>query len=212
MVEATKSLFRGKSPADAPLYSLGDVVRHLRLPPRWPLAWPDGQLWLFDEEPHPSRPTFTFRALVNVFLLSHRAEWLTVVRPKSRGLLLLATGGVELLVSADGDVRYLRPADSEADVPAEARLYKSRVEWEGEVPVRLYPFSRARINESAPRPIVLDPRRSFGNPILAASGIRTDVIAGRFRAGESVAELSQDLEVPANEVEEAVRYESVPAP
>jgi uncharacterized protein (DUF433 family) len=95
----------------------------------------------------------------------------------------------------------------EADI-VDQQLYRSRLEFEDALPIRLFPFSRTKIDVHSPRIIAIDPRYSFGNPIIANRHIRTDVVAGRFRAGESVSELASDLEIPIEEVEEAVRYES----
>lgn len=82
-----------------------------------------------------------------------------------------------------------------------------RVEWdEWEFPVRLYPY----VSGAAPtpsRPIVIDPERAFGRPVLHRQGISTRVIAERIDAGETVAELAQDYELKESEVEEAVLYE-----
>ncbi len=71
---------------------------------------------------------------------------------------------------------------------------------------RLYPFLRAeghRENKS----VVIDPYISFGNPVIAGTGIPTSIIAGRFNAGESVTELSKDYGRETFEIEEAIRYE-----
>jgi uncharacterized protein (DUF433 family) len=90
----------------------------------------------------------------------------------------------------------------------EEQFYESRIDFEDGMPVRLHPFSRSKIDHNSPRIIAIDPRFSFGNPIIANRHIRTDVVSGRFRAGESISELASDLEIPAEEIEEAIRYES----
>lgn len=71
---------------------------------------------------------------------------------------------------------------------------------------RLYPFLRAngrRENKS----VVIDPYISFGNPVIAGTGIPTAVIASRFVAGDSVVEIARDYGRETFEVEEAIRYE-----
>jgi uncharacterized protein (DUF433 family) len=88
------------------------------------------------------------------------------------------------------------------------QLHKSRIEIEDGSPIRLYPFSRSKIDLQSPRIIAIDPRYGFGNPIIAKRNIRTDVVAGRFQAGEPISELASDLEIPTEEIEEAIRYES----
>ena len=63
-----------------------------------------------------------------------------------------------------------------------------------------------------PRPgaakvVVVDPRVSFGRPVLVGTGIATAVIAQRYKAGESIAELADDYDRSQSEIEEAIRCE-----
>ena len=95
-------------------------------------------------------------------------------------------------------------------------LHLQRVEWDraGFV-ARLYPFTRSRRSPaeeaSQPRVVTMDPRVEFGRPVLKVSAVPTAVIADRYKAGESIAELADDYgEDPLN-IEEAVRCELQPA-
>jgi len=54
---------------------------------------------------------------------------------------------------------------------------------------------------------VLDPRRSFGRPIVALHGVPTEVLACAARACGSVNEVSRWYEVPEAEIEDAVEFE-----
>ena len=95
-------------------------------------------------------------------------------------------------------------------------LHLQRVEWDKDGFVaRLHPFTRSRRNaaeeSSQPRVVTMDPRVEFGRPILKVSAVPTAVIADRYKAGESIAELADDYgEDPLN-IEEAVRCELKPA-
>jgi len=71
---------------------------------------------------------------------------------------------------------------------------------------RLFPFTR-RGEPEEPRMIVIDPRVSFGRPVLAGTGIPTSVIAERYKAGESMEDLARDYARERSEIEEAVRCE-----
>ena len=55
--------------------------------------------------------------------------------------------------------------------------------------------------------MVIDPNVSFGRPVLAGTGIPTAVIAERFNAGETIAELIEDYNRTPTEIEEAIRCE-----
>ncbi len=73
-------------------------------------------------------------------------------------------------------------------------------------PVRLYLFTR-RGDPAQPKEIVVDPRISFGRPVLARKGVPTSVIAERYKAGDSIASLSEEYDGSREEIEEAIRCE-----
>jgi uncharacterized protein (DUF433 family) len=54
---------------------------------------------------------------------------------------------------------------------------------------------------------VIDPQVSFGRPVLVGTGIPTAVIAGRYKAGESMDALADDYGRQRFEIEEAIRCE-----
>ena len=75
-------------------------------------------------------------------------------------------------------------------------------------PVRLFPFSRTSISAvDQPKSVVIDPRVSFGRPVLASVAIPTEIIADRFLAGDSPTEMAKDYRVDEKEIEEAIRFE-----
>jgi uncharacterized protein (DUF433 family) len=43
--------------------------------------------------------------------------------------------------------------------------------------------------------------------VIAGTSVRTEVIASRLKAGESVQDLADDYSVEVAEIEEAIRYE-----
>jgi len=55
--------------------------------------------------------------------------------------------------------------------------------------------------------VVVEPLRQFGEPIIRDRGVRTDVIAEQFRAGESLEAIAEIYELTRAKVEAAVRYE-----
>jgi uncharacterized protein (DUF433 family) len=56
------------------------------------------------------------------------------------------------------------------------------------------------------RRVVIDPRRSFGRPIVE-EGVPTAILAGSFRAEGSVAAVARWFEVPERSVEDALDFE-----
>jgi uncharacterized protein (DUF433 family) len=81
-----------------------------------------------------------------------------------------------------------------------------RVEWdEWKFPVRLYPYVGAD-RPPQDRPIAIDPKISFGRPVLLRAGVSTAAIADRIDAGETVEALAEDYDLSRDEIEEAVLY------
>jgi uncharacterized protein (DUF433 family) len=72
--------------------------------------------------------------------------------------------------------------------------------------VRLYPFTRKR-DLHEPKVVVIDPRVSYGRPVIVGTGVPTAVVAERYKAGESIDELAEDYGRSRNEIEEAIRCE-----
>ncbi len=53
--------------------------------------------------------------------------------------------------------------------------------------------------------VVVNPRRGFGLPLLASGGARVEDLVDRFVAGDSVADIADDFEVPERDVENVIR-------
>jgi uncharacterized protein (DUF433 family) len=84
-----------------------------------------------------------------------------------------------------------------------------RVIWDEErFPIRLHPFVAGEASSSR-MPIAIDPRISFGRPVIVSRGIATGTIVGRIDAGEAVADLAADYDLSLGEIEDAVLYERV---
>ena len=73
-------------------------------------------------------------------------------------------------------------------------------------PLRLYPFTRVGDTDQ-PRNIVIDPLISFGRAVISGTGITTELVAERFKAGESADELADDYGCARAQIEEAIRCE-----
>ncbi len=74
------------------------------------------------------------------------------------------------------------------------------------VPIRLYPFTRTEVT-GVPATIVIDPTLSAGRPVISGSGIATEIVAERYKAGESIRHLARDYGRKEAEIEEAIRCE-----
>lgn len=82
--------------------------------------------------------------------------------------------------------------------------YLETVEYVGPEPARWWPLGRRR-------PVVIDPQRSFGQPILAKEGVPTRVLARAFKAEQSLSKVARWFNVPITGVKAAVEFEMKPA-
>lgn len=87
------------------------------------------------------------------------------------------------------------------------QVFLQRVDYDAQgLALRFYPFTRD-FRTDGPKSIVIDPAICFGRPSIAGRGISTAMVASRYKAGESMAELAADYACPAELIEEAIRAE-----
>lgn len=55
--------------------------------------------------------------------------------------------------------------------------------------------------------MVIDPEYGFGFPVVAKSGVRTEIILERFRAGDLKEQISADFNIEQVHVERALQFE-----
>jgi uncharacterized protein (DUF433 family) len=85
-------------------------------------------------------------------------------------------------------------------------LHLERVELDPKGMFRFFPFvSQPRPSE--PKLIEINPMVGFGKPVIAGTGISTAIIASRFNARESIAELAAEYGCSTPQIEEAIRWE-----
>jgi len=88
----------------------------------------------------------------------------------------------------------------------EAEDFRVSIEWTDDSnsaqPAKLRPVSELR-------DVFIDPLRGFGEPVVR--GVRTEIIAELFAAGDSVEMIAEMYELPRALVDEAVRYELIRA-
>lgn len=92
------------------------------------------------------------------------------------------------------------------------QAHLKRVNWDADqFPIRLHPFISSVSADTVPdsMPIAIDPRISFGRPVVLSRGISTATIAARIDAGETVDALAADYDLSSADIEQAVLYERV---
>lgn len=143
-------------------------------------------------------------------------DTLRAIYPKSNHPLLeldFQTDGVSLFVEDLSSLINLSKGGQRA-IRELFDVHLQRVERDDTgLPVKLFPFVRnpdASVEElkAEPRPVEINPRVSFGKPVLTGTGIPTISIAERFQAGENPLDIADYYERDVSEILEAIRYET----
>ncbi len=207
-----------------PGYSIAEVSHYLRLPKSTLRAWVRGQRNfepLIDIAQFTS-PLLSFTNLVEVYVLyaltreynlhtNKLRQGLEYVKREFKSKNPLAekqfeTDGINLFLR-ESKITYEVSSSQGQVIMDFVSSYLHRIERdELGLPIKLYPFSRTW-KPGEPRFISIDPRVSFGRPVLANTGIPVDIVAERYQAGESVEDLARDYSRTKEEVDEAIRYE-----
>lgn len=224
MTKAPQTDFR-----ETPLYTAAEAAHYLRVPVSTVRAWAFGQGQRKDGSRR-FKPVIalasrqgrllSFINLVELFVLTAIRRRHGVALPQVRKALdylkkrfpsphpladnEFQTNGVDLFVEKFGEYLNLsREGQIEIRGLIEARL-RCVLRDEAGMPLKLYLSPRADIDRGI---VVIDPRLGFGRPVIEGTGIRTEVIVGRFSAGETIDSIAEDYGRSRTEIEEIVRSE-----
>jgi len=171
-------------PRELPAYTVREAAHYLLVPAPTVRYWSVGRdLWLpLIDVPAHDPVLLSFINLVELHVLASIRREHRVTVPKVREA-----------------IDWLRQHTTDAR--------DQRIERDAHgIPIKLYPYTRSSVTD-APRMIVIDPTLSAGRPVIAGTGLATEVIAERYKAGESVEDLAKDHERKGSEIEEALRCE-----
>lgn len=113
--------------------------------------------------------------------------------------------GIDLLFERLG--QQLAASDREQEARQILKTYFDRiVRDEAGLPIKLFPFTKLSGSDE-PKTVMIDPRISFGRPVLAGTGIPTAMLAERYKAGDSIDELAEDYNCDRLQIEEGIRCE-----
>jgi uncharacterized protein (DUF433 family) len=215
---------------EAPAYSIGEAADYLRLPKSTLRAWVLGQRYgkekrllfkaviaIADREDR----RLSFINLVEAFVLAgirrehnvplptvrKAVEYLRRTFKTQRPLAeeQFETDGVDLFVDKFG---ALVGASQEGQLQMR-EIIRERLKRVIRDPsgvaqkIVLFPM-RDRNGKGI---VVLDPRFSFGRPVLDGYALRTAIVSERFQAGEKIEDLARDYGVSPDAVENAIRCE-----
>jgi uncharacterized protein (DUF433 family) len=226
----------GADPRETPLYSISQAAQFLKIPTRTLRDWTLGRPYVVgpgQEQrksspiitlPQDDPPSLSFMNLIEAHVMKgirriekvpfHKVrkalEYIERQFPSKYPLAdnQFQTDGIDLFVEKLGQLVVVSQG-GQLSFKEVMRAYLRRIDRDLDLkPLRLYPFLKPISLADEPRHISIDPLISFGRPTLVGTGIPTDVIAGRFYAGDSLAQLATDYGVTEKKVEAALRYEA----
>jgi len=115
----------------------------------------------------------------------------------------LETDGIHLFLH-DGDEYLNLNRPRQRGFPQILSTYLRRIDRLAGGEFQFFPFIVGE-DPNEPRTIQISPNIAFGRPVLARTGIATDVIAGRAR--DSISDLAEEYGVSSALIEDAVRWE-----
>ena len=226
-------IYGGRDPRFMPAYSLPEAAHYLALPSATLRSWVLGRDYPVGAAKRTSAPLIalpdkeqaylSFVNLVEAHVLrairkTHRLSMQKVrtalrvlgkIAPSEHPLAheSFSTNGADLFVEKYGHLINLSRGGQLALREAlEAYLTRIVRDQKG-LAIQLFPFVHSD-SANEPRLVSVDPRVSFGRPVVAGTGIATAVVAGRFNAGDSLDDIASDYDVAPNLIEAAVVYES----
>ena len=220
---------------ELPGYTVSEVAHYLTVPPATIRYWSVGRgqyspLIKLPERSLPRPTLLSFINLVELHVLAAIRRTHRVTMPKIRQAIRhlreidrsdlaqhhplisheLETDGLDLFIDRYGHLVNISQSGQLAMREVlEAALHRI-IRDVHRVPIKLYPFTRNDMHD-APATVVIDPRMAAGRPVIDGTGLATQIIAERFKAGESVSQLAADYERAESEIQEAIRCEFLPA-
>jgi uncharacterized protein (DUF433 family) len=231
------SLYGGEDPRHMPIYTLDEAAHIVFLAPSTLRTWTMGQAWHDPSgrerqfvpliiPPVSNEQLLSFTNLIEAHVLRairriHKVkmyavrEAMTAIREEFESLHPLAemdlyTDSKSIIVKFGGYMNMSRGKQMEMETMVE--VYAKRIEREEHKLARFFPFvNQPRIKgpgiEEQPKIVSVNPFVSFGRPVVTGTNIRTEAIAERFFAGDSIDDLLNDFRLDQSIIEAAIRYE-----
>jgi uncharacterized protein (DUF433 family) len=217
---------------EMPAYGIPEAAGYLRLPVSTLRSWLLGQWYRVGGEPKLFKAVIdiadrkqrqlSFINLVEAFVLAGIRRQHEIPLPKVRKAVdylrrsfdskrpladeQFQTDGVDLFVEKMGS---LIGATQEGQIQMREvirdRLERVHRDPHG-VPEKIVLFP-GRSGHSGSADVVIDPRLSFGRPVLDRLGVRTAILAERFDAGDDIETLSREYSAPVEAIQNAIRCE-----
>ncbi len=228
MKRKQQDIYGGNDPRDLAAYGITEAARYIKIPERTLRSWVVGRHYTAHSGrpffsplitlPEENPPQLSFNNLIEAHVLRALRTRHKVSIHAARDAIRFAeeryhinrlflrpelqAGAGDLFLQRYGELVHLNMS-GQLVLKEMLTEHLERIETDTlKVPVRFYPFSR-----TGKRNIVIDPRISFGRPVIQRRGVSTAAIVDRIDAGEAVDEIAADYGLAVEEVTEAVVYE-----
>ena len=217
-------IYGGRDPRTLPFYSIAEAAKIVGMPNPTVRVWVAGR----GETPaifpvaDPKRLLLSFLDLIQVYVLRslrtvHEVKmsaakvalkqlqrYSKATHPLAAENLLTAGGGVFLekynaLIRLDASSQIVIRQILEQALRRVDRDSAGR-------PVILFPM-RSGWDRQDDGPIAVNPSVAFGQPVVAGTRVRTAEVASRINAGDTAAEVAEDLHLSAEQVRDALIFE-----
>ena len=200
---------------ESPNYSVPEAAHYLRLKPE------DIRRWVSEEIIRASRKGLSFENILELHILKGLRKETGLPMQRIRRALEAYSETEKTLhplldsrLETDGAYLFLHDGDEylnlnrarQMGMPQILSAYLKRIDRLDNGNIVYFPFI-ASDDADEPRTIQMTPGVAFGRPVLAETGIAADVIAGRFRARDTISELAEEFGVSLAMIEDCVRWE-----
>ncbi|HJT26863.1 MAG TPA: DUF433 domain-containing protein [Pyrinomonadaceae bacterium] len=234
MARSRIDIYHGRDPRTIPTYGISEAAHLLKIPAITLKSWISGRNYPTHhgtrrfqpiiERPDKDLPLLSFINLVEAHVLD-------AIRYKHNIPLKNVRTAIEHLrerynsehplaeysFQQDGVDLFIEIADQILNVSRQGQIamrevvsaYLKRITRDPQgAAIALYPYlERHPQHVEETKLVLIDPRISFGKPILVGVGVPTSVVVDRFDAGETVAELADDYGCEEAEIQKAIQYE-----
>lgn len=216
-----------------PAYSVTDAARYLRIPVVTLRSWLQGRSYATQKgqrtfEPLLQRPSLEHSQLSFTNLVEARV--LRIIRETHQVKLDKVRRALDYMIQqfhtqhplvlkkfqTDGIDLFVEQMDELVNVSRSGQLAMretlkhllNRVEWdEQDVATRLFPFVHPEGDDT--KILYIDPRISFGKPVIAGKGIPTTSITDLYEAGDEIEDIAYEFDCTPEQVTAAIQFESL---
>lgn len=220
---------------NTPIYPVADAARYLQIPAPTLRTWLTGRTYPTQtgpktfapiiQRPAPNLPQLSFTNLIEAHVLRAIREYHSIRLDKAReaidylsqefntphplAQIQFQTDRIDLFIESVG--RLINASRSGQLVMRDSlKHFLTRIDWNKDgIAERLFPFVQAMPGMSAEdKPLIIDPRISFGRPVIAGTGIPTHIVAELYDAGDSIEDIADEYDCQPAQIHTAIWFES----